>query len=546
MSFNPTKLPQWTELEQHKEELAQVHMRDMFKADNKRASKLKIEAAGITLDYSKNRINDQTIDHLMSLAKATQLPEAIKAMFDGETINKSEDRPALHIALRNRSNRAIDVKGENITDTVNASLEKMKSFTAKVDSGEFAGFTGKKLRTIVNIGIGGSYLGPKVVSDALKPYWKEGFDLKYIANIDGTDFAETVKGLDAETTLFIVASKSFGTLETLKNAEAAREWFFQQGGQPEHVKNHFVAVSTNVPAATGFGIDEANMFPLWDWVGGRYSLWSAIGLAQMLVLGSDTFEALLQGAHNMDEHFRTAPLESNMPVILAMLGVWYQNFFDAESHAVLSYDEYLQDLPAHLQQVDMESNGKRVTHDGEPATWQTGAVIWGGTGTNGQHAYHQLIHQGTRLIPADFIMPLTSHNAVADHHPWLFANFLGQQQAMLEGKTEEEVFQELKAKGLTDEQAKALAPHKVIPGNRPCNTITFKLGTPEIIGALIAMYEHKIFVQGTVWGVNSFDQWGVELGKILGNAVFDAIETGNTDHLDGSTAALIKAFKEVN
>jgi len=425
-------------------------------------------------------------------------------------------------------------------------LAKMKAFTAKVDSGEFAGATGKKLRTIVNIGIGGSFLGPKVVSDALKPYWNEGYDLKYIANIDGTDFAETVKGLDIETTLFIVASKSFGTLETLKNAQAAREWFFQQGGKPEQVKNHFVAVSTNIPAATEFGIEEENMFPMWDWVGGRYSLWSAIGLAQMIVLGPDTFEALLQGAHNMDEHFRTAPLEQNLPVLLGMLGVWYQNFFGAESHAVLSYDEYLQDLPNHLQQVDMESNGKCVTREGETVEWQTGSVIWGGTGTNGQHAYHQLIHQGTRLIPSDYIMPLRTHNKVADHHAWLFANYLGQQQAMLDGKTEGEVLAELLASGMEETKAKWLAPHKVIPGNRPCNSITFDLGTPEIIGALIAMYEHKIYVQGVIWDVNSFDQWGVQLGKLLGDAVYEAISSGDTVGLDSSTSAQIAAFRAAN
>ncbi|MDX1343867.1 MAG: glucose-6-phosphate isomerase, partial [Reinekea sp.] len=439
MSQKPTQLPAWQALTEHQKAIENVHMRDMFREDPKRFDRYNVSAAGIALDYSKNRINDDTLTKLMALAKEAQLPEAIEAMFSGAVINKTENRPALHIALRNRSNREIRVNGENVTDTVNATLAKMKAFTAKVHSGEFAGYTGKKLRTIVNIGIGGSFLGPKVVSDALKPYWNEGYDLKYIANIDGTDFAETVKGLDVETTLFIVASKSFGTLETLKNAQAAREWFLQQGGTPEQVKNHFVTVSTNIPAATEFGIEEENMFPMWDWVGGRYSLWSAIGLAQMIVLGTETFEALLQGAHNMDEHFRTAPLTENLPVLLGMLGVWYQNFFGAESHAVLSYDEYLQDLPNHLQQVDMESNGKRVTREGEVVDWQTGSVIWGGTGTNGQHAYHQLIHQGTRLIPADYIMPLQSHNPVADHHAWLFANYLGQQQAMLDGKNEAEV-----------------------------------------------------------------------------------------------------------
>ncbi len=546
MSQKPTQLPAWQALTEHQKAIENVHMRDMFREDPKRFDRYNVSAAGIALDYSKNRINDDTLTKLMALAKEAQLPEAIEAMFSGAVINKTENRPALHIALRNRSNREIRVNGENVTDTVNATLAKMKAFTAKVHSGEFAGYTGKKLRTIVNIGIGGSFLGPKVVSDALKPYWNEGYDLKYIANIDGTDFAETVKGLDVETTLFIVASKSFGTLETLKNAQAAREWFLQQGGTPEQVKNHFVAVSTNIPAATEFGIEEENMFPMWDWVGGRYSLWSAIGLAQMIVLGTETFEALLQGAHNMDEHFRTAPLTENLPVLLGMLGVWYQNFFGAESHAVLSYDEYLQDLPNHLQQVDMESNGKRVTREGEVVDWQTGSVIWGGTGTNGQHAYHQLIHQGTRLIPADYIMPLQSHNPVADHHAWLFANYLGQQQAMLDGKNEAEVLEELLASGMAEDQAKWLAPHKVIPGNRPCNSITFTKGTPEVIGALIAMYEHKIYVQGVIWDVNSFDQWGVQLGKLLGDAIYSAIESGDTATLDSSTAAQIAAFRDAN
>jgi len=546
MSQNPTQLPAWQALTEHQKTIANTHMRDLFRADPKRYDHFNIAAAGISLDYSKNRINAETVEKLLNLADAMQLPKAIGEMFNGTVINKTENRPALHIALRNCSNREILVDGENISDTVNASLAKMKDFTARVHSGAFAGFTGKKLRTIVNIGIGGSFLGPKVVSDALKPYWNDGYQLAYIANIDGTDFAETIKGLDVETTLFIVASKSFSTLETLKNAQAAREWFLAQGGSAEQVKNHFVAVSTNVPAATAFGIEEANMFPMWDWVGGRYSLWSAIGLAQMIVLGADTFAALLQGAHNMDEHFRTAPLAENLPVIMGLLGVWYQNFFGAESHAVLSYDEYLQYLPNHLQQVDMESNGKCVTRAGQPVSYQTGAVIWGGTGTNGQHAYHQLIHQGTRLIPADYIMPLTSHNQIADHHEWLFANYLGQQQAMLEGKTEAEVLAELLASGMDPAQAAWLAPHKVIPGNRPCNSITFDLGTPEVIGALIALYEHKVFVQGIIWDINSFDQWGVELGKILGNAVFRAIDTGDTEALDSSTASLITAFRAKN
>ena len=546
MPYNPTQLDTWKILTAHRKELDAIHMRDLFKADPERAQTFNASAAGIDLDYSKNRINVHTMAHLMALAREAKLPEAIEGMFRGDIINRSEGRAVLHTALRNRSQRPISVEGEDITATVNATLAKMKAFVEQVHSGEFAGYTGKKLRTIVNIGIGGSFLGPKVVSDALKPYWQQGYDLKYIANIDGTDVTEACKDLDPETTLFIVASKSFSTLETLKNAEAARAWFFEQGGKPDQVKHHFVAVSTNIKAATEFGIDEANLFPMWDWVGGRYSLWSAIGLAQALVLGFDTFEQLLSGAHAMDEHFRTTGFEHNLPVILGMLGVWYHNFFGAESHAVLSYDEYLKDLPNHLQQVDMESNGKAVTHDGSAVSWQTGPVIWGGTGTNGQHAYHQLLHQGTRLIPADFIMPLQSHNPVADHHQWLFANFLGQQQAMLEGKTEAEVRAELSAKGLSDDEIAELAPHKVIPGNRPSNTLTFDKGTPEVIGALIALYEHKVFVQGVIWGVNSFAHWGVELGKVLGNAVFDALSSGATEGYDSSTAQLIARFRDAN
>ncbi|MHA7880363.1 MAG: glucose-6-phosphate isomerase [Saccharospirillum sp.] len=546
MPYNPTQLDTWQKLTAHKAEMSDVHMRNLFNADPHRAQTFSASAAGIDLDYSKNRITAETLSQLMALAREAGLPEAIEGMFRGDIINRSEGRAVLHTALRNRSQRPISVEGEDITATVNATLAKMKTFAEQVHTGEFAGYTGKKLRTIVNIGIGGSFLGPKVVSDALKPYWQDGYDLKYVANIDGTDITEACKDLDPETTLFVVASKSFGTLETLKNAEAAREWFYQQGGKPEQVKHHFVAVSTNIKAATEFGIDEANLFPMWDWVGGRYSLWSAIGLAQALVLGFDTFVQLLSGAHAMDEHFRTTGLEHNLPVILGLLGVWYHNFFGAEAHAVLSYDESLKDLPNHLQQVDMESNGKSVTQDGHPVTWPTGPVIWGGTGTNGQHAYHQLLHQGTRLIPADFIMPLQSHHPVADHHQWLFANFLGQQQALLDGKTEAEVRAELSAKGLSEEAIDAVAPHKVIPGNRPTNTLTFTKATPEVIGALIALYEHKVFVQGVIWGVNSFDQWGVELGKVLGNAVFDALGSGDTTGYDSSTALLIDRFRDIN
>lgn len=539
----PTQHRAWQALSAHQTELSQQHMRSLFQQDPERSARFSVAAAGIHLDYSRHRLTDQTRQLLVELAEQAGLQPAIQAMFEGAIINQTEQRAVLHTALRNRSERPVFVDGQDVMPMIRQTLQKMRDFVAAVDSGRFAGYTGKPLRTIVNIGIGGSFLGPKVVSDALKPYWKEGFDLRYVANVDGTDVTEACKGLDPETTLFVVCSKTFSTLETLKNAQAAREWFLRSGATQNDVKHHFVAVSTNTKAATEFGISADNLFDMWDWVGGRYSLWSAIGLPQALVFGMDTFEQLLTGAHHMDEHFRSAPLAENMPVLLGLLGIWYQNFWGAESQAVLVYDEYLKDFPAHLQQMDMESNGKRVTHDGETVTWQTGAVVWGGTGTNGQHAYHQLIHQGTRLIPADFIMPLQSHNPVSDHHAWLFANFLGQQQALLEGKTEAEVTAELVAKGMSADQAAALAPHKVIPGNQPHSAITFTRGTPEVIGALIALYEQKVFVQGHIWGINSFDQWGVELGKVLGNAVYDALQTGNTEGYDSSSADMIKRFR---
>jgi len=525
-------------------ELIDASIKSMFNHDEKRQSKFQSEAAGILVDYSKNRINDDVTKSLMELARQSNLSDAIEAMFSGEILNNTEKRPALHTALRSNGSQPILVDGQDVVPEIKDTLNRMQAFCEKVQTGEFSGHTGKPLRTIINIGIGGSFLGPKLVSDALKPYWQEGYDLRYLANVDGTDFIETCKHLDPETTLFVICSKSFNTLETLKNAQAARTWFLQSGATEDKIQHHFVAVSTNIAAATEFGVSAENMFPMWDWVGGRYSLWSAIGLPQALVLGFDTFKSLLSGANEMDQHFRTTEFEHNLPVILAMLGVWYHNFMDADSHAVLVYDEYLKELPNHLQQVDMESNGKQVTRDGKKINYQTGPIIWGGTGTNGQHAYHQLIHQGTKLIPCDFIMPLQSHNPVSDHHDWLFANYLGQQQAMLEGKDEASIIKELVSKGMDQSDAESFAPHKVIPGNKPCNSIIFNKGTPEVVGALIAMYEHKIFVQGVIWDVNSFDQWGVELGKVLGNAVFDAINSGETEKFDGSSADLIRRFRD--
>ncbi len=539
----PTKLAAWNALREHKTTVESMQLRDLFKQDNQRATLFSHEACGLHLDFSRNRVTRDTLKHLLALARESGLNDGIESMFNGDVLNNTEQRPVLHTALRNRSDRAIQVDSTDVMPEVRHTLKRMREFARAVHDGDFRGHTGKPLRTIVNIGIGGSFLGPKVVSDALRPYWQDGYDLRYVANIDGTDIAQATRDLDPETTLFVVCSKSFGTLETLKNAQAARDWFFQQGGRQEDVQHHFVAVSTNIKAATDFGIDENNIFPMWDWVGGRYSLWSAIGLPQAIVLGMDTFEQLLAGAHDMDEHFRTAPLGENLPVIMGLLGIWYQNFWGSESQAVLVYDETLKEFPAHLQQMDMESNGKRVSRDGEPVTWQTGAVVWGGTGTNGQHAYHQLLHQGMRLIPADFIMPLRSHNPVSDHHEWLFANFLGQQLAMLEGKTQDEVKSELMTKGMSEDEADRLAPHKVIPGNQPHNTITFNTLTPEVLGSLIAMYEHKVFVQGHIWNINSFDQWGVELGKVLGNAVYEVLEQGSLKPFDSSTAGLIERFR---
>ncbi len=536
-------LPSWRALTEHQPAVAQTTLRDLFSHDPGRFNRFSMEAAGLHLDYSRHRINDDTLNHLLALAEERGLNDGIRALFAGHHVNNTEDRPALHTALRRPVDAGpLPVDGEDLQETVQLTLSRMEAFVDDIHEQRRVGYTGKPLRTIVNIGIGGSFLGPKVVSDALKPYWRSGYNLHYIANIDGASVAETCAELDPETTLFVICSKSFGTLETLKNAEAARRWFLSTGATQDDISRHFIAVSTNVEKATEFGIDPDNLFPLWDWVGGRYSLWSAIGLPQAIVVGMDRFRELLAGGHAMDEHFRTAPLRANMPVIQGLLGIWYQNFWGAEAHAVLAYDESLSDFPAHLQQMDMESNGKRVTHDAAPVEWNTGSVIWGGTGTNGQHAYHQLLHQGTRLIPVDFLMPLRSHYDVDGHHDWLFANFVGQQQALLEGRTETEIVDELMAQGKSEATARALAPHKVIPGNQPHSTITFEQLTPETLGALIALYEHKVFVQGHIWDINPFDQWGVELGKVLGNSVYDALQSGDLSGYDSSTAAMIRRY----
>lgn len=538
-----TQSPAWQDLQAHFDTIKDAHMRDWFDSDPNRFEHFQLQAAGISLDYSKNRVTHDTMKLLLALAQEQGLPEKIQAMFSGEAVNNTEQRPALHTALRNFGEREIVVDGENIMPEVRDTVHRMEEFCWKIRRNQWRGFSNKPFTDVVSIGIGGSFLGPKLASSALKPYWDSRLNIHYLANIDGSHITEILKRLDPATTLFIIQSKSFGTQETLKNALACREWFLNNGGTEDDLSKHFTAVSSNVEKATAFGIAEENIFPMWDWVGGRYSLWSAIGLPLALAIGIDNFRDLLRGAYAMDEHFRTAPLEQNMPVIMALLGVWYVNFFGVNSHAILPYDHYLRSLPAHLQQLDMESNGKRVTTDGNLVDYHTGPVIWGGVGTNGQHAFHQLLHQGTHFSPCDFIMPMTSHNPIDNFHAMLVSNCLSQSQALLQGKSEDDAIAELMASGMSKAEALVLAPHKIIPGNRPSNTFFFPKSTPQIVGALIALYEHKVAAQGMIWGVNSFDQWGVELGKQLGNKVLGALETADSpDGFDGSTNGLIQAF----
>ncbi|WP_422139718.1 glucose-6-phosphate isomerase [Endozoicomonas sp. ALC020] len=540
-------LPESSSLETLQQKMAGTHLRELFAADKDRFERYSLEAAGLFLDYSKNLINDDVMSSLMTMAEQARLPEAIQAMFRGDKINYTEKRAVLHTALRNFGTDPVMVNGEDVMPKIRATHKRMKGITDSVHSGEWQGFTGKAIKHIVNIGIGGSYLGLKTVINALTPYHVEGLEHHYVANIDPNEISEVFRRIDPETTLFIVASKSFGTLETLQNAQAARAWMLEKGCAESDIRKHFVAISTNLKAIDEFGIAQENTLPLWDWVGGRYSLWSTIGLMISLVVGFENFQKLLKGAWEMDRHFAQAPLEKNMPVILGMLGVWYQNYFGSESHAVISYDYFLRDFPGHLQQMDMESNGKQTRRDGSTVNYQTGAVIWGGTGTNDQHAYHQLLHQGTRLIPVDFIAPATSHNPLGEQHPWLFANALAQSQAIMQGKNLDEVREELTKAGISSADIDALAPHKVIPGNRPNNMIVPEKITPEVVGALVALYEQKVFVQGTLWQINSFDQWGVELGKVLGNRVYDRLkESGTTSDQDSSTNGLANRFKRFN
>ncbi|KXX72600.1 glucose-6-phosphate isomerase [Flammeovirga sp. SJP92] len=544
-TVNPTSTNAWKALEAHYAEMKDVHMNDLFSADADRAEKFSLTFEDIFVDFSKNIIDEKTFSLLLDLAKETGVAEGIQSMFAGEHINQTEDRAVYHVALRNQSNAPMSVDGEDVMTEVNHVKRQMKEFTNKVVSGEWKGYTGKAITDVVNIGIGGSDLGPFMVTEALKPY-KTNIDIHFVSNVDGTHISETLKGLNPETTLFIIASKTFTTQETMTNANSAREWFLEAAKSENHIMMHFVALSTNEEKVREFGIAPENMFRFWDWVGGRYSLWSAIGLSIACSIGYDNFEELLEGAHAMDNHFKSAEFGENLPVILAVLGIWYNNFFGAESHALLPYDQYMHRFAAYFQQGDMESNGKYVDRAGNPVDYQTGPIIWGEPGTNGQHAFYQLIHQGTKLIPADFIAPAVSQNPIGDHHPKLLSNFFAQTEALMTGKSEETVVAEFKAAGKSDEEIEKLKTFKVFEGNRPTNSILFKKLTPFTLGAMIAMYEHKIFVQGVMWNIFSFDQWGVELGKQLANKILPELQ--NDDKVashDSSTNQLINKYKEM-
>ncbi len=529
--------PEWKALKAHYAQLEPQHLRDLFAQDPERGKRFTLEACDLYLDYSKNRITPDTLRLLAELARACRVKEAAQAMFSGEKINVTENRAVLHVALRNRSDTPIRVDGQDVMPEVNAVLEKMAAFCRKVRAGEWRGHTGLPVRNIVNIGIGGSDLGPVMAYEALKPYTDRRLTLRFVSNVDATHFAECTRDLNPAETLFIVASKTFTTQETMTNAETARAWCLKALKDPAAVARHFVAVSTAAKEVSAFGIDTANMFEFWDWVGGRYSLTSAIGLPVMLAIGPELFLELLEGFHAMDRHFLEAPVESNMPVLMALLGVWYNNFFGAETHAILPYDQYLSRFPAYFQQGDMESNGKGVDKQGKPVAWQTGPVIWGEPGTNGQHAFYQLIHQGTKLIPCDFIGFCKSQNPIGDHHDKFMANFFAQTEALAFGKTAETV--------VAENTPAKLVPFKVFDGNRPTNTILADRLTPRVLGALIALYEHKIFVQGVIWNVYSFDQWGVQLGKVLANKILPELRAGNEAPLahDSSTNTLIRRYR---
>jgi len=543
-NIKPTETKSWKKLTEHYAEMKQIQMKDMFQTDAERFNKYSIKFNDILLDYSKNRITDETMKLLLDLAEETNLEGAIKDMFGGGLINKTETRAVLHTALRNYSRDSVKVDGEDVMPDIKEVLDQMKKFSDEVLDGKWKGFTNKTIKNIVNIGIGGSDLGPVMVTEALRPY-HQNVNTFFISNVDGSHITETLKKIDQEETLFIIASKTFTTQETMTNAHTARDWFLEKGKEND-VKSHFVAVSTNKEAVGEFGIDTDNMFKFWNWVGGRYSLWSAIGLSIACTIGYDNFERLLSGAHEMDVHFKTTPFNENIPVIIGLLGVWYNNFFNAESHAILPYDQYMHRFAAYLQQGDMESNGKSMDRNGNKVNYQTGPIIWGEPGTNGQHAFYQLIHQGTKLVPTDFLAPANSHNLVGDHHTKLLANFFAQTEALMNGKTKEQVMAELNEECKSEEEIKLLTPFKTFEGNRPSNSILFNRLTPEVLGSLIAMYEHKIFVQGVIWNIYSFDQYGVELGKQLAKAILPELKSENlvSSH-DASTNGLINSFKSM-
>ncbi len=542
--INFTETEAFRYLSAYFEDISERQMKDLFKEDPNRFKKFSTTFEDILFDFSKNRLDEKSLALLIQLAKECQLKEAIEAMFSGEKINETEGRAVLHTALRNVSNKPLTIDGENVTEEVNAVLKQMETFSNAVISGEWKGYKGDEITDVVNIGIGGSDLGPVMVTEALKSY-KTRLNLHFDSNVDGTQITEILKDLNPATTLFLIASKTFTTQETMTNAHTARNWFIKSGAKDEDVAKHFAALSTNAKAVEAFGIDTKNMFVFWDWVGGRYSLWSAIGLSIALSIGFDNFKELLIGAHAADEHFKTTEFEQNIPVMLGVIGIWYNNFFGAETEAILPYDQYMHRFAAYFQQGDMESNGKHVDRNGNEVDYSTGPIIWGEPGTNGQHAFYQLIHQGTKIIPCDFIAPAQSHNPTGDHHPILLSNFFAQTEALMNGKTEEEVTEELKASGKSDEEIKKLAPFKVFDGNRPTNSILLKKITPRSLGSLIAFYEHKIFVQGIIWNIFSFDQWGVELGKQLAVKIQKELKGDEavSDH-DSSTNGLINQYKD--
>ncbi|EPD0675628.1 glucose-6-phosphate isomerase [Escherichia coli] len=543
-NINPTQTAAWQALQKHFDEMKDVTIADLFAKDGDRFSKFSATFGDqMLVDYSKNRITEETLAKLQDLAKECDLAGAIKSMFSGEKINRTENRAVLHVALRNRSNTPILVDGKDVMPEVNAVLEKMKTFSEAIISGERKGYTGKAITDVVNIGIGGSDLGPYMVTEALRPY-KNHLNMHFVSNVDGTHIAEVLKKVNPETTLFLVASKTFTTQETMTNAHSARDWFLKAAGDEKHVAKHFAALSTNAKAVGEFGIDTANMFEFWDWVGGRYSLWSAIGLSIVLSIGFDNFVELLSGAHAMDKHFSTTPAEKNLPVLLALIGIWYNNFFGAETEAILPYDQYMHRFAAYFQQGNMESNGKYVDRNGNVVDYQTGPIIWGEPGTNGQHAFYQLIHQGTKMVPCDFIAPAITHNPLSDHHQKLLSNFFAQTEALAFGKSREVVEQEYRDQGKDPATLDYVVPFKVFEGNRPTNSILLREITPFSLGALIALYEHKIFTQGVILNIFTFDQWGVELGKQLANRILPELKDGKeiSSH-DSSTNGLINRYK---